>query len=76
METAKVINTGDSQTVRFPSAYRFEEKELYVNKIGGVVILLPKNDSWSALRNSLDMFTEDYLSDGIDDLPVQERTAL
>ena len=47
-----------------------------MNRIGSVVILMPKNDPWAPMMQSLDLFTEDFLADGIEDLPVQERTQL
>ena len=34
METTKVFTSGRSQAVRIPKAYRFEENEVYINRIG------------------------------------------
>ena len=76
METAKVFANGGSQAVRLPKNCRFEQDEVLVNRIGSVVILMPKNDPWAPMMQSLDMFTEDFLADGIEDLPVQERAQL
>ena len=47
-----------------------------MNRIGNVVILMPKDDPWAPMLQGLDMFTEDFLSGGADDLPVQERPTL
>ena len=41
-----------------------------------VVILVPKDDPWKGMLDSLDLFTDDFLADGIDDLPLQERGSL
>ena len=76
METAKVFINGGSQAVRLPKTCRFETDEVVVNRIGKVVILVPKDDPWAAMMQSLDMFTDDFLADGIEDLPVQERPEL
>ena len=76
MEVAKIVSNGGSQAVRLPKNCRFDQDEVLVNRIGSVVILMPKNDPWAPMMQSLDMFTEDFLADGIEDLPVQERTQL
>ena len=76
METAKVFTNGGSQAVRLPKDCRFQDDEVLVNRIGNVVILMPKDDPWQSMLQSLDLFTEDFLSDGMDDLPVQERESL
>ena len=76
MEVAKIFSNGGSQAVRLPKNCRFDQDEVLVNRIGSVVILMPKNDPWAPMMQSLDMFTEDYLADGIEDLPVQERAQL
>ena len=76
MEVAKVFSNGGSQAVRLPKNCRFDQDEVLVNRIGSVVILMPKDDPWTPMMQSLDMFTEDFLADGVDDLPVQERAQL
>lgn len=76
MEVAKVFSNGGSQAVRLPKNCRFDQDEVLVNRIGNVVILMPKNDPWAPMMQSLDMFTDDFLADGIEDLPVQERAQL
>ena len=76
METAKVFTNGGSQAIRLPKDCRFHDDEVLVNRIGNVVILMPKDDPWQSMLQSLDLFTEDFLADGIEDLPVQERKSL
>ena len=76
MEVAKVFSNGGSQAVRLPKTCRFEEDEILVNRIGSIVILIPKSDPWKSMLDSFDFFTEDFLAEEIEDLPVQERTML
>ena len=73
MEYTKVFTNGGSQAVRLPKSCRFEEREVMVNRIGDVVILMPKKDPWESILKSQSMFTDDFLTDEIEDLPVQER---
>ena len=76
MDTAKVFSNGGSQAIRLPKTCRFSDDEVYVNHIGNIVILYPKEDRWSSLLASLDMFTDDFLSDPVESLPVEERESL
>lgn len=76
MEIAKVFSNGGSQAVRLPKGCRFDQDEVLANRVGKVVILMPKDDPWAAMLQGLDMFSDDFLKDGIDDMPVQERTML
>ena len=76
MDTAKIFTTGGSQAVRLPKSCRFTDDEVLVNRIGSIVILMPKDDPWRSMLDSLPLFTEDFLADGIADLPLQERESL
>ena len=76
MEVAKVFVNGGSQAVRLPKGCRFSDDEVLVNRIGNIVILAPKADPWSNMLTSLDMFTDDFLAEEIEDLPVQERESI
>lgn len=62
MQTAKLFNNGRSQAVRLPKELRFSGEDVYVRKIGNMVILLPKDDPWSPLVSSLDQFSDDFMS--------------
>ena len=41
MQTASIFNNGNSQAVRLPKEFRFDEDEVIIKKIGDMVILLP-----------------------------------
>ncbi|MBW1703546.1 MAG: antitoxin [Deltaproteobacteria bacterium] len=61
MQTAKIFINGRSQAVRLPKDFRFSGNDVFVKKIGKIVILIPKDDPWASLANSLDQFTDDYM---------------
>jgi antitoxin VapB len=61
MQTAKIFNNGRSQAVRLPKDFRFSGNDVFIKKIGRLVVLLPKDDPWSVLVNSLDQFTDDFM---------------
>jgi len=76
METAKLFANGGSQAVRLPKDCRFEGDEVATKRIGDIVILMPKNDPWMGLKQGMDMFSDDYLAEGVRDLPLQKRAGL
>lgn len=76
MMMAKVFENGRSQAVRLPKEYRFHDEEVAINKIGDVVILMPKEHKWSGFLNSLNLFSEDFMNDGREESAEQEREAL
>ena len=61
MQTAKIFINGRSQAVRLPKEFRFSGNDVFIKKIGNIVILVPKDDPWASLANSLDQFTDDYM---------------
>ena len=61
MKTAKIFENGRSQAVRLPKEYRFNAKEVNVNKIGDAIILFPTDSKWNSLLESLDLFTDDFM---------------
>ena len=76
MMTAKLFENGRSQAVRLPKEYRFNGDEVAIIKVGDIVILMPKENKWSAFLNSLELFSDDFMSDGREQPTVQEREAL
>ena len=63
MQTAKLFTNGGSQAVRLPKDCRFSGSEVYVNKLGSIVVLFSKDDPWAPLIESLDEFPDDFLEE-------------
>jgi antitoxin VapB len=63
MKVAKLFQNGHSQAVRLPKEFRFEGTEVYIKKIGNAVLLLPYDDPWQPLFESLDKFSEDFMQE-------------
>jgi antitoxin VapB len=61
MNTAKIFQNGRSQAVRLPKEYRFDSDDVYIKKIGKLVVLIPKEAPWASLKESLDQFTDDFM---------------
>ena len=53
MDTARLFQSGRSQAVRLPKAYRFSGTEVIVKHLGNGVLLLPIEDPWQTLEAGL-----------------------
>lgn len=77
METAKLFKNGRSQAVRLPKKYSLPGEEVYVKKINGVVMLIPKDeDPWKPLVDSLDKFSDDFFNFSRDQGILEKRNRI
>ena len=76
MMTAKVFKNGRSQAIRLPKECRISSDEVMVNKIGDIVILLPKQNKWDSFMKAVDMFSDDFMADGRARDKVQENEVI
>ena len=76
MMTAKIFENGRSQAVRLPKECRFSADEVFINRIGDIVLLIPKSQKWDSFIKALDMFSDDYMKDGREPQIIQEREEL
>ncbi|MDP3119801.1 MAG: type II toxin-antitoxin system VapB family antitoxin [Sulfuricurvum sp.] len=74
---AKLFQNGQSQAVRLPKEYRFDnEKEVDITKLGEYVILSPHTqDRWAVMRKALESFSDDF-SLSREELPIDKRDEL
>jgi antitoxin VapB len=63
MDTAKLFENGKSQAVRLPKEYRFHGNKVYIKKLGNAVVLIPEQDSWQSLVESIDHFSDDFMAE-------------
>ena len=76
MLTAKLFENEGSQAVELPQSCRFTGNEVFVSKIGDIVVLAPQNSHWVGFLTSLTMFTDDYMGNGRMPILCQEREEL
>lgn len=72
MDTAKIFKNGKSQAIRLPKEYRFQGSKVYVKQVGNAVVLIPEQDSWQTLIESLEQFSDDFMLERHQP-PPQER---
>ena len=76
MHSSKVFTSGNSQAVRIPKEYQVDAKELFIQKVGNLIILFPKKNPWKAFEESLNEFTDDFLTEGREQPEEQIRESL
>ena len=62
--------------MRLPKKFRFSGDEVYVQRIGQAVVLLPKEAAWQTFMDGLNSFTSDIFEDGRDQGVQKERESL
>jgi antitoxin VapB len=70
--TARIFMNNRSQAVRLPKEFQFSTPEVFIRKEGDDVILSPRPSDWSALLQG--PFASNEFMEGVEDLPVQERS--
>ena len=63
MKTAKLFRNGQSQAVRLPKEFRFKDNQVFIKKSGNIVMLIPVKNSWDSLLNSLNKFSNDFMTE-------------
>ena len=76
MMTAKLFENGRSQAVRLPKECRFSGDEVAINKVGDIVILMPKENPWVGFLNSMSLFSDDFMNKEREQPGEQERESL
>jgi len=76
MQTARVFKSGNSQAIRLPKEFRLSGSEVYIKKMGNCVVIIPKDDPWKVVEESVGKFTADIFSGGREQSPPQERENL
>ncbi|AFZ14815.1 virulence associated protein B [Crinalium epipsammum PCC 9333] len=75
LTTAKVQTDGKQQSIILPENYHLNGDEVYIKKIGDVITLIDKDNSWQSLFDSLPLFTDDFMAT-LEQLPVETREEL
>ncbi len=73
MKTAKIFQNGRSQAVRLPKEFQFKGNEVFIQKHGDAVILIPQEKAWEIFMEGINGFSDDYMQDGREQGENQER---
>ena len=75
MMTAKLFTNGNSQAVRLPKEFRFSGSEVYAQKIGDTVMLVPEEKAWETFMEGINGFTEDYF-EAMENIRTEEISSM
>ncbi len=73
MTTTRVFKSGNSQAVRIPKEFQFDVPEVEIIRRGDELIIRPKKENIADAFNLITGLSDDFMQDGRDDLPPQER---
>src|SRR3990167_7271439 len=72
-QTTTLFMNGQSQAVRIPKEFRIAGKKVYIKRSGNCIILIPADDPWRSLLDTVGKFSDDFMRDGREQPPEQER---
>ena len=76
MATARVFRSGNSQAVRLPKEFRFNSAEVEIFRRGDEIVLREKAKGLGRAFEILANLPADFLAEGRQDAPPQEREGL
>jgi antitoxin VapB len=76
MQTARLFVNGRSQAVRLPKEFQFRGENVYIQKVGEAVILVPFDKEWEIFMHGINSFSDDFMSRGRSQGKEQKREKL
>jgi len=76
MPKARIFKSGNSQAVRLPKEFRFDVNEVEIFRRGDEVVLRKRKRNLKRALAILRALPEDFMADGREDFPPQEREPL
>ena len=76
MQTAKLFQNGRSQAVRLPKEFQFKGEDVFIQKHGDAVLLIPHDKIWEVFMEGLNSFSKDFMKEGRNQGEDQEREGL
>jgi antitoxin VapB len=71
--TTRVFKSGNSQAVRIPKEFQLDVKEVEIFSRDGELVIRPRRKNLLEVLDILAGFSDDFMKDGREDLPPQER---
>lgn len=73
MTYARVFQSGNSQAVRLPKEFRLNVDQVEIFRRGDEIVLRETPTSAAAIFDALTGLPPDFMADGREDTPAQER---
>lgn len=76
MAIARIFQSGNSQAVRLPKAFRIDADRVEIFRRGDEIVLRVQPQGAAAIFDTLAELPDDFMQDGRDDTPPQTRESL
>lgn len=76
MKDTTVFQNGNSQAIRIPKEMRLESDTVMVEKVGNVLVIVEANDPWASARLGQLLLAGEFMPEGRQVNPIQERKGL
>jgi len=76
MNTAKIFKSGNSQAVRLPKDFQFDVSEVEIYRRGDEIVLRKKLQDLTRIFDLLTDMSDDFMEEGRNQPPAQEREPL
>ena len=73
MTYARIFKSGNSQAVRLPKEFRFDIDQVEIFRRGDEIVLRERPASATAIFDALASLPQDFMADGREDAPPQQR---
>lgn len=73
MQTTRIFQSGNSQAIRLPREFRLNARRVTIRRIGRSIVVEPLADDFSSFVDMLNEFSDDFMSAGRSQPPVQQR---
>ncbi|NJO17472.1 MAG: AbrB/MazE/SpoVT family DNA-binding domain-containing protein [Thioploca sp.] len=61
LSTAHVVQEGEYQLIKLPESIHLNAQQVFIKPVGQSLVLIPVENPWQSLFDSLDKFSEDFL---------------
>ena len=76
MPYARVFQSGNSQAVRLPKEFRFQADRVEIYRRGDELVMREAPINATAIFDALASMPSDFMADGREDTPAQDRDSL
>lgn len=62
MNTIKLTKQDNHQFLEIPQEYEIQGQEVYLKRVGNILMLIPVDNPWQTFFDSLDLFSDDFMN--------------
>ncbi|WKN40943.1 antitoxin [Tunicatimonas pelagia] len=62
-EAIDIQDISGFQSIKIPDNFKINDDKVYLKKVGNALYIIPFHDPWQNLIDSVDEFSQDFMSD-------------